>query len=270
MNIGIVGANGFVGRNLCSNFLHKNANVFAYYNANYSLIPNGCNIISLKSDLDQKLDCLIIAIGGHSSDHEEFVRQFDVIFMLLRKMTFKKLIFISSVAVYGQHDKTIFIDSCFNNPNLYGRSKLAQEFIISSVQDYLIIRPTYLYGDGMEKNSLIPIWIDDALNKKEILIYGNGERKQDYLHIDDLCRLCWQAILSNVKNRTLLVASGVSISNFDLATNIIDRVPNSELRFLGVDKSSSFVFDISLTKSLYDWRPEKNVIKWLHQSIFFK
>ena len=52
------------------------------------------------------------------------------------------------------------------------------------------------------------------MEKTTINVLGNGTRSQDYLHISDLLN-----ILDNIptENTTILVATGQSISNLELA-----------------------------------------------------
>jgi len=267
MKIGIIGANGFVGRSLCSKYLSENNTVYAFFHNNNLLIPKGCVLIPLESDFNQNLDCLVITIGGHSCNLQQYLEQYLIIENIIKKFKYEKIIFISSVEVYGRHKNIISFDSCFNNPNMYGLSKICQEFLIKSTVNYLIIRPTYLFGKGMNENSLLPLWINNAQKKKEIVVYGDGNRKQDYLHIDDLTQLCWLSTKIKTNNINVIAASGESISNIELAEEICNQIPTSKIKYFAEETTESSIFDISLTKKTFEWMPRYSIKDWLKETI---
>lgn len=258
MNIGVLGANGFLGRSLCSEYLKDNHQVYAFYNQNHSLIPKGCVLIELNKLFTVQLDCLVISIGGHDSDYNRFLEQNIFIDLIVKKVEFKRVLFISSVEVYGFNNGIININSSFNNPTNYGLAKLSQEFIIKSCDNFAVLRPTYIYGVGMKNNSLIPIWVKNALKDKEITIFGNGKREQDYLHIDDFTSLCKLVTLSN-DNDILIAATGKSISNLALAKIIASHISGCIINYKGVDDSRSFRYDVEGSISRYGWEPQISI-----------
>lgn len=258
MNVGIIGSNGFVGRNLCVEFLKANDTVFAFYHHEKSLIPEGCLIQPINESFNTKLDVLLVCIGSHASTYSDYLSQLTLLNNLVKQIEFSKIVFISSIAVYGNHDNIIHDQSSYNNPGLYGMAKLAQEFIVKQCTNYSIIRPTYLYGNGMAVNSLLPKWVSDAIKEKKIVIYGNGLRKQDYLHIDDLASLCRLAA-NYTANNTVIAATGKSITNLQLAQEISQYIPDVEIHFTGQDTASSFEFDITKTSEMYNWEPKVSI-----------
>ena len=258
MNVGIVGANGFLGKNLCLKYLHQGDKVYAFYNKGFTNVPPGCILISsvkLPTDL---LDCLFITIGNYSSNYPQFLEQISLLQSLLINLNFNRIIFISSTAVYGNHSNIINVDSSFNNPGLYGLSKLTQEFFIRVFKSYAIIRPTYIYGSGMNRNSLIPIWLTNASQKKIITIFGNGHRRQDYLHINDLIELCYR-VANDDRNSIVLAASGKSISNLELANLICQYIPETFIQFQGEEDSPSNEFDVTETFQKYNWNSKYSI-----------
>lgn len=265
MKIGVFGANGFVGRSLCLRFLKESNIVYAFYNKQFSLIPDGCVRVSMASDFELILDCIIIAIGGQGLTYEEYRAQYLVVEKIVNKYHYKKIVFISSVEVYGRPNGRISFNSPFVDPNVYGHSKICQEFIVKSLQDFIIIRPTYLYGNGMNENSIIPIWINKVKKKMNLEVYGDGSREQDYLHVDDLAQLCFLAVTRYVKNCTVIAASGLSISNYTIAESICFNSISSRVEFTGQDNTPSSRFDISLTKELFGWTPSCFLIDWLKE-----
>ena len=61
MKIGVVGANGFVGRSLCEKFISKGLDVVAFYNRDSSLIPEKCQKYSV-SEILSVLDINVLIV----------------------------------------------------------------------------------------------------------------------------------------------------------------------------------------------------------------
>ncbi|MCD0486902.1 NAD(P)-dependent oxidoreductase [Pedobacter sp. MC2016-14] len=258
MIIGVLGANGFVGRSLCTTFLNSGNTVLAFYNSSQSDVPEGCVCYAVDRLPETKMNCLFIAMGGHGLSYESYLRQFLSLQATLQALNFDRMVYISSTEVYGAHIGIINADSCYNNPKTYGLSKLMEEFLINSFENVSIIRPTYIYGIGMKPNSLVPIWIKQALVAKEIVVYGDGTRCQDYLHINDLMDLC-QLLATSVIKEVVVAATGNSITNMDLAKCIGGHLGGIKISTRDSDLSSSFHFDVSKTFCLFGWQSKISI-----------
>jgi UDP-glucose 4-epimerase len=247
--VGIIGANGFIGRNICSHHISRKDKVYAFVKNNYDKVPKGCEIFLSTQPCNTILDYLYIAIGNYSLPLEHQIIQTQEISKIISNLNFKKIIFISSTSVYGNHNLPIKLNSDYITPNTYGIIKLLQESLIKQFNNYCIIRPTYVYGNGMENNSLISTWIKSATKSQTINVLGNGTRSQDYIHISDLLN-----ILDNIptENTTILVATGQSISNLELANLICKNLPLTNITHQGIDNSPSFNFETDYLTPLKD------------------
>lgn len=274
MNIGVIGANGFIGRNLCLKYIQLGHKVYAFYKTNYESIPKECVLCPTQKfpvmewSYMSDLDCLFVSMGNYYSSHRDFLNQLSLLQTFGIKLRYKKLIFISSTAVYGEHKDTINVNSSYNNPREYGMAKLAQEFLIMLTENYTIIRPTYIYGTGMDKKSLLPILLKAAITDKKITIIGNKDRCQDYLHIDDLTELCYKISIKNNNHSMVLAASGKSITNIELANMICKCLPDTTLSFEDGMYSPSFNFYITDTIQNFNWNPNYSIENWIKNEIF--
>jgi UDP-glucose 4-epimerase len=243
MVVGVIGANGFIGRNICSHHIFKKDEVYAFINSNYDKVPKECKIFSPTQSCSIILDYLYVTVGNYSLSFDQYLIQTQEISKIISNLDFKKIIFISSTAVYGNHSLPIELNPDYSNPNIYGVIKLLQESLIKQFHNYCIVRPTYVYGNGMGNNSLIPTWINSAIKSQTINVLGNGTRSQDYIHISDLLQ-----VFDNIpqENTTVLAATGQSISNIDLANLICNSLPLTSIKFNGDDNSSSFKFKTDL------------------------
>lgn len=254
--IAVIGANGFLGSSLTSFLLDNNYKVIAVYNNSTDNIDLRANLVSISSFLDStyNLDYIYYTVGSYSSTHSDFISMNNTLYKVSIKYPDSKLIYISSTNVYGEHKDVINESSAFNNPNLYGLSKLAGEFIVQAHKHYSIIRFTYIYGRGITNNSFLPHIIKSAKDKRVINIYGEGERRQDYLHINDAVTLCYKSALLE-QNTILLGASGVTFSNKEVAEIICDKI-NSSIEYSGIEKAPSFFFNPKGTFELTNWEPK--------------
>ncbi|MGN7990542.1 NAD-dependent epimerase/dehydratase family protein [Pedobacter sp. 22226] len=255
----VVGANGFLGKELVKQLIYNNYIVTAVYNNSHSEIPATVDKLSIGNfiKIKKKYDFVILAIGNFNSKHSELIDINSKIHEILKNNISAKIIFISSTNVYGIHDDVIELNSSFNIPTLYPLSKLAGEFLVSSHYKFSIIRLTYLYGNGLNNGSFLPNLIQKSKETGKITLFGNGERKQDYLHIDDAVNLCIKAMETDI-NGFFIGASGTSTSNREIA-EIVSLAHSSEIEYQGVETGSSFYFDIKNSCEMLDWSPKINI-----------
>jgi len=120
----------------------------------------------------------------------------------------KRIVFSSSAAVYGAHDRMPLIETDTTNPtNPYGESKLMMEKLMVWADEihkirYASLRYFNVAGasvdgtigeDHRPETHLIPIILQVAMKKRErLVVYGNnyptpdGTCIRDYIHIEDL------------------------------------------------------------------------------------
>lgn len=259
----VIGANGFLARHLVSKLLALGWDVDCVYHTDKSFIPSQCKsfhideLPKLKNLYDVVF--LLSAFIPYGSFNIQDKRLLDVNIKIPLKVTNKfkksKIIFSSSVSVYGDHNSTIFEDSSFNNPNIYGLSKLAAESILRFHGDYQIIRFSSIYGKGMNSKTFITKVMEEAKKNKKITLFGNGSRMQDYLYIDDAINYLI-AVSMCKESGIYLGVFGKSYSNTDVAKVIQKFIKNYEINYIDEDNSSSFVYNNSLTRKLLKFRPQ--------------
>lgn len=140
----------------------------------------------------------------------------------------KKIIFASSAAVYG-HSDTLPIRE--KNPlqplSFYGLSKLTAEKYILLFSElfgipFTILRYSNIYGERQNSNSdggAISIFVNQVLNNKPVVIFGNGEQTRDFIYVKDVVTANVAAI-DNGTNEIVNISSGVRISVNEVIKNI--------------------------------------------------
>jgi len=114
----------------------------------------------------------------------------------------ERFIYFSSSMVYGNF-KTDFVDedSKCDPMGIYGTLKYCCEKIIKAYSDvfgvqYTIIRPSALYGERCISRRVGQIFIENALNGKDITINADDNEKLDFTYINDLIHGIIQVIKS--------------------------------------------------------------------------
>ncbi len=121
------------------------------------------------------------------------------------------VIYLSSSMVYGDFKGETALEEQNCNPiGIYGSLKLAGEIIVKSYNQvfnlpYTIIRPSALYGERCVSRRVGQIFIENAIQNKEITINGSGDARLDFTYIDDFIKgiiLCCKKKVQKIKPLT--------------------------------------------------------------------
>lgn len=263
----VVGANGFLGSTLVNKLLDKKYEVVAIYNSSFDKINKKAKIIT-KDELfhsDIQPDTVFYLSGNYSIPHDKLLIINDDLYQYSLRFPNSKMVYVSSTNVYGNSDEVITENSAFNNPGTYALSKIAGEFIVSSMKHFSILRLAYIYGPGISNNSFIPQIIKSARENKKITLFGNGEREQDYLYIDDAVNMCLASAL-NENNNTYLGATGISVSNKEIAEEI-KKYTGCSIEYKGVETGKSFYFNPSKTFKELNWHPVTTISEGIQKML---
>ena len=271
MNVLIIGANGFLGNNVAKKCIEKGWMVTCSYNKNKNNIPKTVRLVSIHKALNdkEKFDTVFLVAAFIPKSHDENSKQLfesnvELPFQVHQAFPTATIVFSSSVSVYGTPEKILNENSPFNNPNKYGLSKLAAEYIIQSHSSYRILRFSSLYGKRMNQSTFLPAILDQAIKHKSITLLGEGKRRQDYLYIDDAANYCIAAALSK-HSGIYLGVNGKSYTNSQVAEIVAKNDRGCNILYTGVDKSPSFIYDNSHSLKALKFKPhyslEKGILK---------
>ena len=108
----------------------------------------------------------------------------------------KKIIFSSSLYVYGKTNKNGFNENDIFNPHtIFGVSKCAGENLLKFMSqkyslDYVCLRYFFVYGpkqyEGLGYKSVIVKNFQRLLSNQAPIVFGNGQQIQDHIYIDDV------------------------------------------------------------------------------------
>jgi len=187
------------------------------------------------------------------------------------------LIHVSTDEVYGSTKQGEFIESDALSPtSIYSSSKAASDLLAMAnfrthQQRLVITRCTNNFGPYQNSEKFIPTVINNCSLEKPIPIYGDGSNQREWIHVSDH-NSALLAILKNFKPGNIYnIGSGVSISNLDLAHQIIRLIGASEnlIKFVEDRKGHDFRYALNCSKirETLGWQPEQNYDESLSQTI---
>lgn len=197
----------------------------------------------------------------------------------------RRIIFVSSGGtVYGPPQSALVDERHPTDPiSSYGITKLAIEKYVAmyaamSGIDYLILRPSNVYGEGQHLHigqGIIGVLADRALRGEELEVWGTGESLRDYLYVEDFVAAVTRLIGYAGPRRVFNVSSGRGHSVRDIIA-VLQRQLGS-LPEITYAPARSFdvpvnVLDSSLLRAETDWEPRvpleegvARVVRWVER-----
>jgi len=156
---------------------------------------------------------------------------------LLEKSKVKRLIYTSSVSVYGSSDTASDTDTTPNPKTFYGISKMRGEQhverLIDSPIETFVLRcgNVYGYSKSMRFDSVINKFIFEAHFSGRLRIIGDGHQHRSFIHIDRLSKRLTELALEHLPAGTYnLVEHNYSIN--DVVERLTALYPGLEMLFV--------------------------------------
>jgi UDP-glucose 4-epimerase len=150
------------------------------------------------------------------------------------KHNVKKLIFTSTLAVYGHGSGGVFDEVQVPKPiDPYGVAKYACEMDIQIAGeqhglDWCIIRPHNVYGIKQniwdKYRNVLGIWMYQHLNNEPMTIFGDGEQTRAFSFIDDSLEPLWNAAVRPEASKEIINLGGIKEISIKDASKILQEV----------------------------------------------
>jgi len=281
-NILIIGSNSNIAKDFCNFLIKKNlsksiygidiqdksiikSKKFFYYKYNLS------NDASKIKKINEKIDLAIIFSFDLNYKNKKKVNYMNdgkkIInnsLNIIKENEITKVIYLSSMAVYGNQNKT-FTEKTKIKPNtIYGELKVISENIVKKRSKnnykYLIFRLSQIYGKNI-KSSWVHKFFNDTKTGKILTIFGNGKQKRDLLHIDDLLNLICKSLRFS-KSSIYNVCSEKVYS-----LNEVLKIFKSKFQYGKAINPKNEVLNIisknTKIKKEFNWKAKKNLSKKL-------
>ncbi len=151
----------------------------------------------------------------------------------------KRMIYLSSLSVYGNHSTPINLNSELNPGSFYGISKLRGEnqiIRLKNEKEIHILRSGNVYGfnPAIRLDAVINRFMFDANFNKQIAIQGSGEQHRAFIHVEKLAEIISQIVFGGVR-------PGINnLAEFNLSVNEIVKILRSifaELEYIFVNQN---------------------------------
>ena len=178
------------------------------------------------------------------------------------------LIYFSSSMVYGNFKSEMVNENAECDPiGIYDTLKYAGELIVKSYNrvfdlPYTIIRPSALYGERCVSRRVTQIFIENAVQGKDINIKGDKHKKLDFTYIKDLIQGV-SLIIDNKNsiNETFNLTYGQSRSLIDLTEILKSSFKGVKIIFQDEEKfvPKRGTLDITKAKKLIGYKPKYSI-----------
>jgi UDP-glucose 4-epimerase len=185
------------------------------------------------------------------------------------KYDVKRLIFTSTLAVYGHGDGGIFNESQIPKPiDPYGVAKYACEMDIQIAGeqhglDWCIIRPHNVYGIKQniwdKYRNVLGIWMYQYMNGEPMTIFGDGTQTRAFSYIDDSLESLWNAAVFLESSKEIINLGGIEEYSINEACQVLrDVIGDGEI----VYKEARH----EVKHSIPTWQKSVDILKFKHKT----
>jgi len=180
-----------------------------------------------------------------------------------------RFIQVSTDEVYGSIETGSWTEESPLLPNSpYSASKAGGELLARSYNkthglDLVITRCSNNYGPFHFPEKLIPLFVTNLIEGKQIPVYGTGKNIRDWLHVDDHCHGIYAALTRGKSGNVYNIGGGQELTNLEITHMILET--------MGADKSSiKFIEDRKGHDLRYsvDWTKARNELGYVPQVSF--
>ncbi|MBN1392336.1 MAG: dTDP-glucose 4,6-dehydratase [Sedimentisphaerales bacterium] len=201
-----------------------------------------------------------------------------------RDKNLQRFIQISTDEVYGALGPTgKFTEQTPLSPNSpYSASKAAADLLVAAFGHtwgvkYNISRCSNNYGPYQFPEKMIPLMINNALNDKDLPVYGDGLYVRDWLYVYDHCTAVWKILAEAPPGEVYNIGGCNEKTNLEVIGLILERLkkPQSLIKHVtdrpGHDRRYAIEAEKIMTK--LGWKPSvsfeegiKKTIDWYLQN----
>jgi len=149
----------------------------------------------------------------------------------------KRLIFTSSMAVYGVGNPPFDEKDLLKPIDPYGIAKFACEMDIQIAGeqhnlDWCIIRPHNVYGIKQniwdKYRNVLGIWMYQTLNNQPMTIFGDGNQTRAFSYIDDILEPLWISAVSEKTSKQIINLGGTKEYTINEVNDVLKKVTGND------------------------------------------
>lgn len=274
----VTGSSGFIGTNLCTALrnklgffvigvdlrvpqVHQSLDLFLQFD-----IRESNRFSKIKEAIPGRLDCVFHLAAQTSARVSEESPDIDISTNCLGTLNvtnfceyiaemygnYPKIIFSSSMAVYGNAVLPIEVSGKLEPTSVYGASKIFGENILRrysfSGGSFSIARIFNCYGPyqdmGNSKQGMLSIFLAQARNDKKYSVTGSLDRTRDFVYISDVIDGLTSDEFLSMKNQVVNFCSGIETQVLELLNSITKclKIAPGEISIVEVGEHSGDIF----------------------------
>ena len=194
---------------------------------------------------------------------------------------------VSTDEVYGTLGESGFFkeDTPYRPNSPYAASKAASDHLVRAYNKTYDLPVTISncsnnYGPFQFPEKLMPLMILNALEGKQLPVYGDGRHIRDWLYVRDHCRAVWMIMKNGKRGGTYNIGGRCEMHNIDVVNSVCDlldeilplpagRPRRNLIRFIkdrpGHDRR--YAIDCSKLETELQWTPEESFETGLKKTI---
>ncbi len=195
-----------------------------------------------------------------------------------RDKKINRFIQISTDEVYGElGPEGKFTEQTLLSPNSpYSASKAAADHLVKAFGHtwglkFNITRCSNNYGEYQFPEKMIPLMINNALNDKELPVYGDGLHVRDWLYVYDHCTAVWKVLTQAKPGEIYNIGGCNEKKNLEVVNLILDylKKPKSLIKHVtdrpGHDRR--YAIDPSKITTQLGWKPSVTFEQGIRKTI---
>jgi dTDP-glucose 4,6-dehydratase len=199
-----------------------------------------------------------------------------VLFEACRQADIEFFIHVSTDEVYGSREEGFFQEGDPLNPtspysaSKAGGDRLAYAYTKTYGLPIIICRPSNNYGPYQYPEKFIPLFTTNALEGKDLPLYGKGLNVRDWLFVHDNCRAIDILIQKGQLGEVYNIGANDEVTNIVVAERILEILGKSKdlIRYVPDRKGHDLRYALDCSKiHQVGWKPEKKLDDALGETV---
>jgi dTDP-glucose 4,6-dehydratase len=197
-----------------------------------------------------------------------------------RKVEVERFHHISTCEVYGDleldSDESFTEESPYRPRTPYNASKAAADHYVRAYRETFGLQTTITncsnnYGPFQFPEKVIPLFVTNALDDRQLPMYESTKNKREWLHVRDHCRAIALVLARGEPGETYNVGSGIEASIEEIADRVLELTGKPEsLKTIVPDRPGHdrrYLLDSSKLRNELGWEPEVGFEDGLRETV---
>ncbi|MEZ9116544.1 NAD-dependent epimerase/dehydratase family protein [Vibrio cyclitrophicus] len=192
---------------------------------------------------------------------------------ILKESKFEKIIYISSTRLYmesgSSYEDSDLLVMNKDSRRLFNLTKLvSEELCRKSKREYIIVRPSNVYGLALKSPLFLPTIVRHAIEKGEVNMYISPDYAKDYVYVGDVANSILELSRLDKYEPVYNIGSGHNVKAFDIAKILIEET-KCKVNWVWDSNTSDDTFpetNIELLEKTFKYKP-RNILTDLRKMV---